>query len=168
MHLRPLPLLRHGAGADEAELARELRPAYERGAQLEVLRKGDELRPLQQLHGQGGDCGGEGPCGLREVGLEDELREGRMPLEEQPERRRAQLALDQGGLELEHPRQQVVAQQVVEGRRLRAELRVEAQRQDGQATHHVCQTHAGGARLDDLACVGLVSGWMHRVAASTA
>ena len=93
MHLRPLPLLRHGACADETELARQLRPTEQRGAQLEVLREGDELRPLQQLHGQGGDCGGERACGLREVCVEDELREGRMALEEQPERRRAQLAL---------------------------------------------------------------------------
>ena len=166
MHLRPLPLLRHGACADETELARQLRPAEQRGAQLEVLREGDELRPLQQLHGQGGDCGGERACGLREVRIEDELREGRMALEEQPERRRAQLALDQGGLELEHPRQQVVAQQPVEGGRLCAELRVEALRQDGEAPHHVCQAHAGGARLHHLACIGLVSGWTHAVAAS--
>ena len=129
------------------------------------MREGDELRPLQQLHGQCGDCGGEGACRLQEVRVEDELREGRMPLEEQPERRRAQLALDQGGLELEHPRQQVIAQQMVEGLRLRVELRVQAERQDGEATHHVCQTHAGGARLHHLACIGLVPGWRQRVAA---
>ena len=61
-----------------------------------------------------------------------------MPLKEEAERRGVELALDERGLELQHPRQQVHREQLVEGLRLRRVLG-EAERQDGQPAHHVGQ-----------------------------
>ena len=80
MRFRPLPLLGRGAGAHEAELAGKLHARDERGAQLKVLGKGEELRPLQQHERQRGHRRRDRLRRRVQVHVEEDLlREGGSP-----------------------------------------------------------------------------------------